>query len=95
VIPEANVDHLMLAHDVREAVDEGLFNVWSVSTIEEAIEVLTGVSAGEWNDDEGRFSEGSVFDRVDAELQDIADRIREAEADEDDSEDGINPSEGG
>jgi lon-related putative ATP-dependent protease len=46
MIPAANVRNLMLHHDVLDAVNEGLFNIWAVSSIDEGIEVLTGVPAG-------------------------------------------------
>ncbi len=46
VIPAANRDHLMLMPEVQEAVNAGQFNLWSVSTIAEGIEILTGVLAG-------------------------------------------------
>ena len=93
VIPEANVDHLMLASDVREAVENGDFHVWSVDAIDEALECLTGETAGEWHEDEGRFTEGSVYARVDAELQDIAERLREADA-ESEADEGDTPGAG-
>ena len=46
MIPATNVRHLMLHNDVLEAVRGGLFHVWAVSTIDEGIEILTGVPAG-------------------------------------------------
>lgn len=47
MIPRANESNLMLKADVLAAVKEGKFHLWSVATIEEGIEVLTGVPAGE------------------------------------------------
>jgi len=47
MIPHANESNLMLRANVIEAVREGKFHIWSVSTIEEGIEVLTGIPAGE------------------------------------------------
>ena len=85
VIPEANVEHLMLASDVRDAVENGQFHVWSVDSIDDAVEVLTGESAGSWNAEAESFDEGTIYARVDVELQDIAERLREAE---DESNDG-------
>ena len=90
VIPGANVEHLMLSSDVREAVENGDFHVWSVDSIDEALECLTGETAGEWNEDEGQFTEGSVYARVDAELQDIAERLREADAEGDEDKSDAN-----
>jgi lon-related putative ATP-dependent protease len=46
IIPARNVKNLMLRHDVIQAVEEGLFGVWAVSTVDEGIELLTGVQAG-------------------------------------------------
>ncbi len=47
LIPEANADELMLREDVVEAVNEGNFHVYAVSTIQEALSLLTGIEAGE------------------------------------------------
>ena len=63
MIPRSNMRHLMLRSDVLHAVEEGRFQVYAVSTIEEGIEVLTGVPAGE-ADDEGRYPADTVFGRV-------------------------------
>ncbi len=46
IVPASNVQHLMLRDDVVEAVGAGRFKVYSVSTIDEALELLTGVAAG-------------------------------------------------
>jgi lon-related putative ATP-dependent protease len=45
VIPAANVKHLMLRREVLEAVGAGAFHVWAIGTVEEGIELLTGLSA--------------------------------------------------
>jgi lon-related putative ATP-dependent protease len=59
LIPRANVKHLMLRADVVDAVAAGKFAVYPIATIDEGIEVLTGVPAGE-RDAEGRYPEGTV-----------------------------------
>ncbi len=59
LIPATNVEHLMLRRDVVEAVAGGKFHVYAVSTVDQGIELLTGVAAGE-RDAAGRFPEGSV-----------------------------------
>jgi lon-related putative ATP-dependent protease len=46
IIPRENVKHLMLRADVREAVREGKFHIWSVTNVDEGIELITGVPAG-------------------------------------------------
>lgn len=45
-IPEANVKHLVLRDDVISAITTGQFHVWPVATVDQAIELFTGVPAG-------------------------------------------------
>jgi len=63
IIPRANVQHLMLRKDVVDAVRDGRFHVWAVDTVDEGIEVLTGVPAGE-PDSRGRYPSGTINRRV-------------------------------
>ncbi len=63
MIPASNVRNLMLNGELREAVDAGRFRIWSVATIDEGIEILMGVSAGEV-DSEGDYPENSVHRAV-------------------------------
>jgi lon-related putative ATP-dependent protease len=65
MIPRSNVRHLMLHYDVLNAVREGLFNVWAVSTIDQGIEILTGVPAGEPSED-GSYPADSIHGRTKA-----------------------------
>ena len=59
MIPVQNVDNLQLSDEIVSAVKDGLFHVYAVSTIEEGIEVLTGVPAGK-KDKNGHFPAGTV-----------------------------------
>ena len=59
----------MLMHEVVEAVEAGDFNIWAVSSIEDGIEILTGVPAGE-RDEDGEFPEGTILRIVDEQLAD-------------------------
>ena len=68
MIPHANVRNLMLRPDVVEAVKAGKFHIYSVGTIDEGIEVLTGVAAGALQAD-GNYPDGSINDRVQKKLQ--------------------------
>jgi predicted ATP-dependent protease len=77
IIPESNVRHLMLARDLVQSVREGRFHVWSARTVDEGIELLTGVPAGEPGED-GRFPEGTLHARVEERLERWA-QIAEAE----------------
>jgi lon-related putative ATP-dependent protease len=68
VIPEANVKHLMLAAEVVDTVREGRFHVWSARTVDEGIELLTGLDAGQ-RDADGHYPEGTLHARVDERLE--------------------------
>jgi lon-related putative ATP-dependent protease len=76
LIPAANRKHLMLRHDVVEAVSEGRFNIYPVETVEEGIELLTGLSAG-LRGESGGFPEGSVNRLVEDRLSAFADARRD------------------
>jgi ATP-dependent Lon protease len=71
LIPKQNVQDLMLRHDVVEAVERGQFHVYALSTIDEGIELLTGMPAGMRKAGK-RFTAGSVHARVDARLSAFA-----------------------
>ncbi len=70
MIPASNVPNLMLKQEIVDAVQAGQFHIWSVATIEEGIEVLTGVPAGRKED--GSFSPDGIFTRVDQRLAKMA-----------------------
>jgi lon-related putative ATP-dependent protease len=63
MIPASNIRNLMLHHDVLDAVKEGFFNIWAVSSIDEGIEVLTGIRAGSMRDD-GTYPSDSIHGRT-------------------------------
>ena len=68
---------LVLKQEVVEAVAAGRFHVHAVTTIDEGIELLTGVAAGERGPD-GAFPEGTVNARVEGRLRDLAEKARAA-----------------
>ncbi|MGE5307816.1 MAG: Lon protease family protein [Deltaproteobacteria bacterium] len=72
MIPKSNVLHLMLKDEVVQAVKEGRFHIYPVETIDQGIEILTGVEAGTPNE-RGDYPEGSVNFRVNQRLKDYAD----------------------
>ena len=59
MIPKLNIQNLNLSDEVVEAVKERKFHIYAISTIEQGIEILTGVPAGK-KDLNGRFPAGSV-----------------------------------
>lgn len=71
IIPARNKKHLALRQEVVEAVAAGTFGVYAVETVEEAMELLTGLPAGERGPD-GRYPADSLFGRVAARLQEMA-----------------------
>jgi predicted ATP-dependent protease len=71
MIPQANVDDLMLREDVLDAVATGKFHIWPIARVEQGVELLTGTPAGSRNG-AGRFEPGTVFARVDERLRDMA-----------------------
>jgi predicted ATP-dependent protease len=73
LIPLANVKHLMLRHDVVEAIAAGQFAIYPVETIDQGIEILTGLPAGE-RDETGKYPEGSINARVEARLIAMAEK---------------------
>jgi lon-related putative ATP-dependent protease len=89
LIPASNVKHLMLRQDVIDAVEKGRFNVYPVETIDQGIEILTGVPAGE-RDEDGNYAQSSINYRVEARLSEMAER-RKAFASA--GEDGQHPAE--
>ncbi len=76
IIPDSNVQNLMLKEEVVEAVRSGKFHIYPVKTIDQGIEVLTGVKAGDKGPD-GTFEEGTVNDKVDKRLRAMAEELRE------------------
>lgn len=75
LIPAANVKNLMLRHDVVKAVAEGQFSIYPVETIDEGIELLTGMPAGELGED-GRYSPETINRRVADYLDSLAETQR-------------------
>jgi len=70
LIPSANVKHLMLRHDVVQAAKEGLFRIYAVDSIDQGMEILTGVPAGERV--EGQYAEGTINRLVEDRLMEYA-----------------------
>ena len=75
LVPASNVKHLMLRSDVVEAAAQGRFHVYAVETVDQGIELLTGVAAGARRPD-GTWPEGTVNARVAARLADLAEKAR-------------------
>jgi predicted ATP-dependent protease len=75
LIPKSNAQHLMLREDVVEACAKGQFQIHAVSHVDEGIELLTGVKAGERGED-GKFEAGTINYLVEEKLCRFAERVR-------------------
>ncbi|MBU5438494.1 AAA family ATPase [Tissierella sp. MSJ-40] len=68
IIPEKNIENLMLDKEVTTAVEEGKFNIYAVRTIDEGMEILTGLKAGSLKEN-GKYEEGSINSLVQKKLE--------------------------
>ncbi len=85
VIPKLNVKNLMLKKDVVAAVREGKFKIYAVTTVSEAIEILTGIPAGERKDD-GTYPDGTVNFLVGNKLKEMSKKQKAEEKGEEKKE---------
>ncbi|MEA1971030.1 MAG: ATP-binding protein [Thermodesulfobacteriota bacterium] len=76
IIPALNISSLMLRKDVVQAVSEGKFHIYPVSTIDECIAILTGVDAGE-RDEEGNYPPGTTNFLVNEKLEFLAKGLKD------------------
>ncbi|HHX74579.1 MAG TPA: AAA family ATPase [Firmicutes bacterium] len=81
MIPVQNIKHLNLNDEVVEAVKAGRFHIYPVAMVEEGIEILTGVSAGE-ADAEGNYPPDTVFGCVAAKLAAYNKLLQQAKGDD-------------
>lgn len=81
IIPRSNIQNLMLEEEVVEAVREGKFHIYAVSAVDQAMEILTGLPAGEKKPD-GTFEEGTLNYLVDEKLAKTVELLRSFEAKE-------------
>jgi len=85
MIPRSNLRNLMLKDEGVEAISAGRFHLWSVETIDQGIEILTGVPAGEKGPD-GSYPEGTINQKVDMRLREILDNMKNYSAGNDKDE---------
>ncbi|MBU0680753.1 MAG: AAA family ATPase [Proteobacteria bacterium] len=76
IIPASNVRHLMLKKEVVDAMAQGIFTVTAVNTVDEAVELLTGMTAGERNN-KGKYPKNSINGRVEATLLGFAKTLQD------------------
>ena len=86
VMPSANTQHLMLSQRVVDAVSANQFHIYAVSTIDEALSLLTGLHAGEMGED-GLYPKESVNGRVAAKIEEWINATKKYAAHDDKDED--------
>jgi predicted ATP-dependent protease len=67
IIPRSNMHNLMLRRDIVKAVEKGDFHIWAIEHVSEAIELFTGVIAGQASD-EGSYPTDTIFGMAQAKL---------------------------
>jgi predicted ATP-dependent protease len=80
IIPHQNVNNLMLNEEVVQAVKEGKFHIYPVKTVDEGIEILTGIPAG-CKDSKGCYEEGTIHYLVDKKLRKYLEPVEEEKID--------------
>ncbi|MGD9132781.1 MAG: protein LonB, partial [Desulfobacterales bacterium] len=85
MIPAANTQNLMIKKEVIDAVKQNKFHLYQVSTVEEGIEILTGVPAGK-PDKKGIYPEGTVYGAVQNKLKYYQERFQEIKKESEDEE---------
>src|SRR6266852_2762406 len=78
MMPESNVEDLMLREDILEAVAAGKFHIWPVAKVEQGIEILTRSTAGQKKGN-GKFEPGTVFALMDERMSQMARTLKEFE----------------
>lgn len=76
IIPETNIDNLLLPDEILEAVSKGLFHIYPIRTVNEGLEILTGMVAGE-KDAEGKFPEGSFNAKAVSCFRELSEKLKE------------------
>jgi hypothetical protein len=85
LLPRANVPHLVLRGDIVQAVAEGRWHIYPVETVDQALELLIGLPAGE-PDEEGNYPTDTINGRMVAALEEMHERWQAAQGDQDDED---------
>jgi lon-related putative ATP-dependent protease len=85
IIPRRNVKNLMLKKDVVDVVRDGMFSIYPIDTVDEGIEILTGMSTGELGED-GTYPEGTINYLVMKRLTEISEALKEKKEEKEEEE---------
>ncbi len=89
IMPERNVKHLMLRKDVIDAVKDGKFNIYAIDSIEDGIELLAGMPAGELQPD-GNYPEGTLNFLVSRRLEKLSEAVKGKKEEEKEKNNTVN-----
>jgi lon-related putative ATP-dependent protease len=89
IIPKRNLKHLMLRQDVVEAVKNGKFFIYPIERVEEGLEILTGMPAGELLPD-GSYPEGTINYLVMKRLTEISEALKEKKEEKEEKKENKN-----
>lgn len=81
IIPRRNVKNLMIKNDLVDAVREGKFTIYPIDRVEEGIEILTNIPAGDLRED-GTYPEGTINYLIVKRLTEISEAVREKKEEE-------------
>ncbi|MEN2986040.1 MAG: ATP-binding protein [Thermodesulfovibrionaceae bacterium] len=85
IIPRRNLKHLMLKEEVRKAIKDGAFSIYAIDYVEEGLEILTDMSAGELKSD-GTYPEGTINYLVMKKLEEMSELLKKKEKEEEEKE---------
>ncbi|HBG93338.1 MAG: ATP-dependent protease [Nitrospirae bacterium GWF2_44_13] len=85
IIPRRNVKHLMIKKDVVDAVKAGKFTIYPINRVEDGLEILTGLPAGELRED-GTYPEGTINYLVAKRFEEIREALKGKKEKDDDEE---------
>lgn len=85
IIPRRNLKHLMIKQEVVDAVRDGKFDIYPIGKVEEGLEILTGMQAGDMRED-GTYPEGSINYLVMKRLEEIAESLEKKKEKEEEKE---------
>ncbi len=85
IIPRRNIKNLMIKKDLVDAIKDGRFTVYPINRVEEGLEILTGMSAGDLKED-GTYPEGTINYLVAKRLAEISEAIEKKKEEEKEKE---------
>ena len=86
IIPKRNIKHLMLKEEVQKAIDEGKFHIYAIENVEEGLEILTDMKAGELQPD-GTYPEGTINYLIMKKLDEMSELLKKKDKEKENKDD--------